>query len=90
MLNKIENWSYEKPTEEGYYLVCWGDVETPENVHTVYLAVDAVDVLSCYTSSHRRVWRGTFNQYYSNNSYKFARLLFSLSEIEDAESKGDL
>ncbi len=32
MINKIKNWSYDKPTEEGLYLICRGDVETEYTV----------------------------------------------------------
>ena len=36
MQNKVENWSYDKPKEEGIYLVCMGDVESPYNLELVY------------------------------------------------------
>ena len=30
--NPILNWTWEKPTEEGLYLACRGDVETQDNI----------------------------------------------------------
>lgn len=37
MSNKITDWSFDKPSEPGLYLMCRGDVETEEN--TLFLKV---------------------------------------------------
>lgn len=71
-MNIIKNWSYETPTEEGLYLVCCGDVETPENV----TAIEARMVNGELTDGANIV----VSNYHG--SYKFARLVFSPSEIE--------
>ena len=31
-MNVIKNWTWEKPSEEGDYFVCYGDVETQNNI----------------------------------------------------------
>ena len=38
MENKVDSWLYEKPTEEGVYIVCVGDVESPQNLMLEYFA----------------------------------------------------
>ncbi len=31
-MNKITEWTYDKPTEPGLYLMCYGDVEVQKNM----------------------------------------------------------
>ncbi len=69
MINKIENWSNDQPTEEGDYLVCFGDVETPGgNVHFMRLKFrrggKLLDSLSTEISEYA-------------DSCKFAKLVYS-------------
>ena len=71
MNNIIENWSYDKPTEEGYYLVCFGDVETPNNV-----SIDSYE----FQKGALRDKEGLKVSEYSR-SYKFAKLVFAPTEI---------
>ena len=74
MNNIINNWSYDKPTEPGDYLVCYGDVETSQNVFHVRLS-----------EVHGQL-RGEdgFQLSTLSPSYKFARLVYSPSEIKGA------
>ena len=44
--NKITSWTYDKPTEEGDYLCCYGDVETPKNVEFIRIDEYCVRVFS--------------------------------------------
>lgn len=37
--NPILNWSWEKPTEEGLYLACRGDVETEANIEAINIFI---------------------------------------------------
>ena len=41
-MNKITEWSYDSPTKTGLYLMCFGDVETRENIQVT----DIVDEYS--------------------------------------------
>ena len=75
MNNIINNWSYDKPTEPGDYLCCWGDVETQANVfHAEFRVVRGQledrngHLLSDYTENH-----------------KYARLVYSPTEIKEIE-----
>ena len=73
MNNQITNWSYDKPTEEGDYLVCWGDVETQANImHERFIptGVKGLQDLS-----------GVYACDYSN-SCKFARLVYASTELK--------
>ena len=75
MNNIINNWSYSKPTEPGDYLVCYGDVETPMNVfHSRFKEADGFlqDASGFYPSNY-------------SDSYKFARLVYSPTEIKEIE-----
>ena len=75
MNNIINNWSYFKPTEPGDYLICWGDVETPANVEfDQFKIVDGVLI-----DSSKNLVSGYLN------SYKFARLVYSPTEIKELD-----
>jgi hypothetical protein len=75
MNNIINNWSYDKPTEPGDYLICWGDVETPANVvFDQFKIVDGVLI-----DSSKNPVSGYLN------SNKFARLVYSPTEIKEIE-----
>ena len=62
MNNSILNWSWTKPTEEGLYLACSGDVETENNIHFIRvkenelgMMVDTIegDLLEVYRPSFK-------------------------------------
>jgi hypothetical protein len=72
--NIINKWSYSKPTEPGDYLVCYGDVETPANVFYVRLS-NVYGILSGEDGF----------QLDHILSYKFARLVYSPTEIKEVE-----
>lgn len=75
MNNIINKWSYSKPTEAGLYLVCKGDVETDDNVECMrFRFVERVLIDRDYVSARK---------YHS--SYKFARLVYSPTEIKEIE-----
>lgn len=74
MKNAIANWSYEKPSDEGDYLACYGDVETPANVH--YLRLKVIDGELRDESTHTKITA-------YGDSYKFAQLVFCGSEVKE-------
>lgn len=65
-MNKITEWSWEKPTEPGLYLACRGDVETKANIS--FLNVISIDGQLIDSSDN-------FPVEYFDDSIKFARLL---------------
>ena len=69
--NIIKNWSYDKPTEEGYYLACFGDVETDANV-----SIEKFE----FVRGAMRDDKGREVRKYSS-AYKFAKLVFKTTEI---------
>ena len=78
MNNTIKNWSYDKPTEPGDYFICWGDVETEANVRFTKIAFH--DGLGCLLDDEGVVVSGNYA-----NGYKFARLVYSPTEIKEIE-----
>ena len=75
MNNIINNWSWEKPTEPGDYLCCQGDIETEANITWErFVKVDGQLEDNCGVLS---------SEYHS--SYKFARLVYSPTEIKEIE-----
>jgi len=68
MNNDITEWSYDKPTEPGLYLVCRGDVEAHANIES-FIIVDNLagysGVFPEYTADQLEAW---------HDSFKFARL----------------
>lgn len=69
--NPILHWSWSKPTEEGLYLACRGDVETPANIEPFRIVPNIPKkVISeqgwpCYTADQVSGW---------HSSFKFAKL----------------
>ena len=76
MNNIINNWSYSKPTEPGDYLTCLGDIETEDNVEFEQFRIEAGSLVS--------VQHGYQLEDYSP-SFKFARLVYSPTEIKEIE-----
>ena len=75
--NLITEWSYELPTESGYYLACYGDVETPDTVD--FQAITIADDGAYYQVDGER---GIF-KLDECNATKWARLVYRPSEIKD-------
>jgi hypothetical protein len=75
MNNIINNWSYDKPTEPGDYFVCLGDVETRSNIE-----FDRFDSARGGLIDSDGVYVAGYNE-----SYKFARLVYSPTEIKEIE-----
>ena len=73
--NKITNWTYDKPTEAGDYLVCLGDVETPNNV--IFVRFDK--------ELAARVNSIPLKPEDFSDSYKFARLIYEPTELKAME-----
>jgi hypothetical protein len=71
--NPILNWTWDKPTEPGLYLVCRGDIEVQENIEPLRLVDEKfgphlqLNGWNCYTAGELSQW---------NQSFKFARLCF--------------
>ena len=73
-VNNVVNWSWDKPTQEGLYLVCRGDVETPDNIQPVRI-VDNESKISTTWNNWPVV---TFDEIASwHKSIKFAELNFN-------------
>jgi len=73
MNNKITNWSWDKPMKAGYYLVCYGDVETEANTSLIKLEDNLYDGQLWDKSSETNI-----SEY--SDSYKFARLVIGSDE----------
>lgn len=74
-VNIIASWSWNHPTEEGDYLVCYGDVETSENVFFMRLHHDPTGTLVDRENDSRPVLGYP-------PTYKFAKLIYRPSEIK--------
>ena len=77
MNNIINKWSYDKPTEPGDYLTCYGDVEVSENI--LFERFSNVD-------GQLQDELGYFAIAYGSH-IKFARLVYSPTEIKEIESE---
>lgn len=77
MNNIIDQWSYEKPTEPGDYLICLGDVETPANVEFMIFRIVGGLLMDSDNNAVADYHR----------SYKFARLVYSPTEIKEIEDE---
>ena len=75
MNNIINNWSYDKPTEPGDYLCCQGDVEVSHNV--------TLERFKSFNGQLKDILNTPIDNYHS--SYKFARLVYSPTEIKEIE-----
>jgi len=71
-MNKIKNWSYDKPTEPGLYMICNGDIEVIENMEPLmitalepHIAASKISMWPMASVREVSTW---------NNSWKFARL----------------
>lgn len=71
--NIITNWSWDKPVDTGDYLACYGDVETPANVHFARVLLFDGELVT---------EDGTAIADY-NKSFKWAKLVYAPSEIEE-------
>ena len=80
-MNAIKDWSFDKPVEPGYYLICYGDIEVAENIQPLNITLlDHVGPRGEWNSASTRevsTW---------SNSWKFARLSFG-SETNKKEVK---
>ena len=65
--NKITEWSYDLPTEQGLYLCCDGDIEVPQSMVYFSLKQDGDNNL------HDDNW-GYLDQF-DGSGFKWARLL---------------
>lgn len=90
MLNAIVNWSLEKPTEEGLYILCRGDIETSANIEPFRL----VESGSEYHGQHP--WP-TYDRAFVakwDGAFKFAKLCIGLEARElskgDSQMKSDI
>jgi len=79
MNNFIKEWSYDKPTEAGYYLRCYGDVETENNVDPVKV-VKVRDQMFVLDTKGERTSISTLSDH-----YKWAKLIYSPTEIKELE-----
>ena len=83
MNNFIKEWSWERPTEEGYYLMCYGDVRTAANVEPISI-VHKFDHLSVIDLKGERTALDSFG-----GSYQWAKLIYSpiqIKELDNAEN----
>ena len=77
MLNAILNWSFDKPTENGFYLACNGDVEAEANI-TPFRLLNELTIhhddqdWPTVTAEHVAQWTSAF---------KFARLFVGTDAI---------
>ena len=76
MNNNITNWSYDKPTEEGLYLICNGDIEVQDNIEAV--TAQKIDGQLIMFSGNGNAWAA----HQLSASYKYAKLCFG------SEAKG--
>jgi len=73
----VLNWDYEKPTEPGMYLACFGDVETVSNIKPVKLiAINGELFFEDNYGMSLAEW---------SDSFKWARLLVGSEAHEFAE-----
>jgi hypothetical protein len=76
--NPILNWSWDKPTQDGLYLACRGDVETEANIQPFRLVQSCAD---CYTGSEWPVYnKDDIVRWHT--SFKFAKLCFGIEAGE--------
>jgi hypothetical protein len=85
--NIVHNWSYDKPTEQGDYLVCCGDVEVEQSVsyQRFYFASSGITLgrkESLYDEDG-----ACLDDYHS--SCKYARLIYSPSELKRLDAGGE-
>ena len=77
-MNRIEEWVFGKcPEEEGDYLMCYGDVETPNNVFYVRLERNKDGAMADISDRDNKVLMD-----WDFSSYKFARLIYSPTDLD--------
>lgn len=75
----VLNWDYQKPTEPGLYLACYGDVETTANIKPVKLiAVNGELFFEDNYGLSLAEW---------SSSFKWARLLVGSEAVKFAEGR---
>jgi hypothetical protein len=79
-LNFVTEWSWDKPTEEGLYLMCYGDIETRDNVWTA-----DVETIQGQLSFYDPDLREYVSVESLSSSCKYAKLVFSPSEIKELQ-----
>lgn len=78
MKNSIVNWSWDKPTESGFYLACNGDVESEANIMPFQL-IQSSEYFK-YSSPWPTIPPDELAKW--DNSFKFARLIFGSPDEE--------
>ena len=73
-MNKITNWTYDKPTEPGLYLVCHGDIEVAENMEPYEVIESSFDL----RLDGGKTWpQASIEEIETwSSGYKYARLVF--------------
>ena len=78
MKNSIINWDWEKPSEDGLYLACRGDVETEANIQPFRLVQSGAEHHGQHPwPTYDRDFVGEWH-----SSFKFAKLCVG-AEVED-------
>ena len=77
MNNFIEHWDYAPPTQEGYYLMCYGDIITQANVWPIKI-VEIRGQLHIFDTAGERS-----SVEMLSSSYQWAKLIYSPTEIKE-------
>lgn len=80
--NQITGWDYSKPTKEGTFLICYGDVETVANMRlvSVWKFEDVLFVTEQGEGDNRRL-----SEYV--DGWKWAELTFAAGQAPDITEK---
>jgi len=76
-MNKIENWTWQLPSSEGKYLMCYGDVETFDNLS--FIEVEEIAGAMCIRHKNGFLLSDKDPvpiSMYDRKPYKFAKLNF--------------
>ena len=76
-MNLIEEWSWETPNEEGMYLFCYGDVESPDNI-ALFEVIKVGETITA-RDKHGFLFNENLMEVnsYKGKSYKFAKIKFN-------------